>query len=167
MIQKLTLAVVLAFALTVPVEKLHAETIFKYGLGVFNSAKDSAAETKFASLAYQDEFLGLFIYQFEGGFWYDTREDMGRRSSAFAGASIGVDVDVRPFFAQWLVGPSVISTKDSYLGGPLQFNNDVAFGLRDHRGNSVGIGYKHLSSAGIFEPNKGRDFLMLRIGIPW
>lgn len=144
----------------------NADTAFKYGLGVFHSAEYSPTETKFMSLSYQSKYTGL-VTQYEGGFWTDIRDDAGRRGSWFVSASGGVNVDLNRAYVQWLVGPAYISHTDAYLGGNFQFNNDLGIGVKDENNYSIGLNFKHMSSAGIYQPNKGRDFLLLRVSVPW
>lgn len=144
-----------------------ADTAVKYGA---NASKNNEplGSTKAVFVSNQETVVGPFIRQYELGGWFDNSGIEGRRSSALAGASLGVNVNGGPFFGQALVGPALISCKDSSLGGPFQFNNDVAFGIRDDSNKATfGVAYKHVSSAGIELPNRGRDFLMFRISLPW
>jgi len=145
----------------------HADSFFKYGVGVFNSAKDSKAETKVFSLGYSEKFFQAMMYQLEAGAWIDNRKDLDRKSSGFGFGSIGLDVQTGAFYIQALWGAGLITCTDSMLGGPFQFNTDLGIGLRDSNGYSIGIGYKHISSAGIELPNKGRDFMMMRLAVPF
>jgi hypothetical protein len=144
------------------------DTIFRYGLGIAGSAQDSSTETKFASLSYQDEWFARFlVYQYEGGFWTDTRQDLGRNGSWFGSAQGGIKVSPGSFQVSWLVGPTLITNTDSMLGGAFQFNNELNLALQDGTGASIGLSLKNFSSAGIYKVNQGRDFLLLRMAIPW
>lgn len=141
--------------------------MIKYGANVPSEA-EKLGRTKALFLSYQDKLFGPIIQQYEGGFWFDNSGIEGRRSSGLLGYSLGVNANAGSFFAQALVGPSLITSTDSNLGGPFQFNNDFGFGIKDQEtGGSVGITYKHISSAGIELPNKGRDFIMFRVGVPF
>lgn len=140
---------------------------FKYGLGIFNSAKNSKAEVKMVSVGHQSPIFGYMIKQWEVGGWMDSRSDLGRKSSGFANGSIGVNIDIGNFYAQSLWGAGVVTTRDSMLGGNFQFNQDLGLGLKDSRGVGIGLNYKHISSAGIFKPNEGRDFFAIKLTIPW
>lgn len=143
---------------------VYADSIIKYGVAVPKNGESKGA-TKAIFLTYQDHWFGPFIKQYEGGYWADSVGN-GRSSSLMGSASFGVNVNAGVVFTQALVGPAYISNPDTILGGPLQFNNDFALGLRDSdTGNTIGFAYKHISSAGIYHPNMGRDFLLLRVGV--
>lgn len=144
-----------------------ADSIIKYGA---NASKENEplGSTKSIFVSDQGDIVGPFIRQYEIGGWFDNSGISGRHSSALLGASAGVGVNAQLFFAQALVGPSLISHPDSSLGGYFQFNNDYAFGLRDPNTRAtIGFNYKHVSSAGIELPNRGRDFLMFRVSVPF
>ena len=140
-----------------------ADTVIKYGVNV-PKPDESLGSTKaiFVSKQYP---LGSssFIYQLEVGGWFDNTGLAGHRGSALVSASVGLDVSADVFFAQALVGPALITHPDSVLGGPGQINNDFAFGLQDPRTRArLGFNYKHDSSAGLEQPNQGRDFYLFR-----
>ena len=144
-----------------------ADTVIKYGANV---AKDDEplGSTKAFFVAEQEHWFGPFTRQYEFGGWFDNSGVSGRRNSALIGASLGVNVNAGYLYGQALFGPALISRTDSNLGGHLQFNTDVAVGLRDPKsGNTIGLAYKHVSSAGLASPNKGRDLIMFRVSIPW
>ena len=141
----------------------------KYGANVSSDA-EKMGRTKAIFIADQSSFkyLPFLLQQYEVGSWFDNSGIQGRRSSLMGGYSLGVNVNAGSMYAQALVGPALISSPDSNLGGNLQFNNDISIGLRDLRTEAtIGLSYKHISSAGIAEPNRGRDFFMFRVGIPW
>lgn len=144
-----------------------ADSVVKYGANV-SSEHEKLGSTKAIFLSYQDVIFGPFIKQYELGGWFDNTGIQGRRSSALLGASAGIHVNAGYLFAQALIGPCAISNTDSNLGGHFQFNNDIGLGLRDPETKStIGLAYKHISSAGIFLPNKGRDLIMFRVSIPY
>jgi hypothetical protein len=146
-----------------------ADTYFKIGLGTGNSGKDIITETKMASIGTQMRlFMEPFVQQLEAGIWIDSRRDLGRESSGFAGYSVGMHVLSKSgIFMEYLLGPSVITHTDSNLGGNFQFNHDIGVGVKNAKGYSLAFGYKHLSSAGIYMPNNGRDFATFRILLPF
>ena len=140
----------------------------KYGLGIAGSAKDSPSEVKVFSLTLQRPLIGNhLIDQYELGFFSDSRQDLGRQHSAFGFYSVGLNVDVGYFYAQSLWGVGAITTPDAYLGGNFQFTQDLSAGIKDSSGYSIGLDYKHISSAGLELPNKGRDFMMIRLSLPF
>jgi hypothetical protein len=76
---------------------------------------------------------------------------------------LGFDVENETFEASVFSGPTLITSPDIYLGGPLQFNESIYLGIKDKREESIGFAYNHFSSAGIEMPNIGRDFAGLEI----
>lgn len=144
-----------------------ADTIVKYGANI-PTQSENLGTTKAIFVAHQNRLIGPLVTQLEAGAWFDNSGGAGRRSSAMGSASFGVHVNSGYVYCQALVGPAVISTPDSALGGRFQFNNDFACGIRDPRTDAtIGFNYKHLSSAGIYEVNQGRDFGLFRVSVPW
>lgn len=136
---------------------------FKVGTNL-PKANDLAGNTKAAFVAYRDHTYGPLVYQFEFGGWVDRSGHPGRRSSMMLSATCGPEVQSGPFYARITFGLAVITHPDSALGGPLQFNTDAAAGIRDERWRwDVGVGYKHVSSGDLYQPNVGRDFPMMEI----
>jgi len=157
----------LALTTLISCQALAGEAVIKYGVGVGNSAKTSKSEVVMGSMAYQQPFYGLFAQQVEVGGWGDRRADMGRQNSVFMGYSLGLNLNMGYLNAQAFWGVAGITNPDSYLGGPFQFNHDFAINFMDKRKVKLGVAYKHVSSAGIEKPNIGRDFFMIRVGLPW
>lgn len=115
----------------------------------------------------QTEFSVLEV-KTEGGFWIDNTKKPGAKSSAFIQGSLGVEPTAGAFYANVFQGIAAISSPDSVLGGPVQFVEEAGVGIRDKdKFVGVGIFYKHISSAGIFKPNLGRDFFGIQVFIPW
>lgn len=148
----------------------NADSFARYGVGVFNSAQNSFAETKTLSFGILDRFLpksnkfGFFVYQFEGGFWIDSSGGEGRKSSLFGSSTAGMRIDGLPFTLSSLHGIGLVSHPDSMLGSVPQFFHDVCLGLLDDFNNAnIGMCYKHISNAGIWQPNVGRDFLTIKL----
>lgn len=157
----------MAAAVMLAPSKSHAEEYLLYGLGIANSAKYSSAETKILSVGWRDKFpLGL-TQQVEGGHFFDGVTSEGRLSSWWASYSLGVEVENGPILLRLMIGPEYLASPDAYLGGHFQFNNDAFVGTRDKTGRSIGIAYKHMSSAGIETPNIGRDFLTFQVAVHW
>lgn len=154
-------------SVTAKAETPEDETYARMGLGVFNSAVDSRAEVKSVAVGYNKSlFMGLRTqYEFQG--WLDDRRDLGRSSGGMLSGSIGVDVNPGYFFFSTYVGLGVKLPNDSLLGGPIQFVETFTFGVRDKKQNSFGLFYNHISSAGIFRPNVGRDFIGVKVGVPF
>lgn len=140
----------------------------RYGVGVFVPNASNPAEVKLLSFALQDQFGSMFIHKGEIGFYGDSRADLGRRTSGYLGYSLGVRVgpQLTGLYLETLWGVAAISHTDVWLGGNLQFMGDLAIGFQDRQGKCIGVAYKHISSAGIFMPNKGRDFLVIQVCVP-
>ena len=144
-----------------------SESFIKIGSGVTSPAGAGAVDVSMTSFGFRDQILGALVYQYEAGLWLDSAGN-GRKSSALFNICIGLEVVSGPVVARSVHGPAFISTPDSRLGGYFpNFNHDIYLGLRDRRGNAVGLTYKHVSNAGLMPPNVGRDFLSVDIGIPW
>jgi len=141
----------------------HADDVFvDAGIGAFRTAGDDAVGTKFLKLGVQEDLWEGFKQRFNGGFWLDS-QGQGRSSSGFAGYQWGFEVDNDVFQSSVFAGPTLITSPDSYLGGIFQFNESLFFGIKDRFDNSIGMFYNHFSSAGIENPNKGRDFMGVEI----
>jgi hypothetical protein len=147
-----------------PLKSLASEGSFlKYSV----SASDKFATQKGLSFGYQEEILFLDV-KWEAGFWADNSGRQGAKSSAFGSYSVGLEPTVGSFYVNFFQGVGLITHPDTVLGGPFQFFEDIGLGIRDlERGISIGLQYKHISSAGIFQPNLGRDTFGIQLMIPW
>lgn len=155
---------ILAYSQNLPANELSVG----YGLGVFNSAKYSIAETKTANIAYRHFLIPGLFWQARAGFWGDGSGDPSRRSSAYGSTGPGFEVDLSPIEIRSSWSLAYISTPDGYLGARFpQFNDDIYLGVRDKNQTGIGLSYGHLSSAGLVMPNKGRDFLILELSKKW
>ncbi len=119
-------------------------------------------ESKYFGVRYEAP-LGIGYIATEGGGWVDNGE--GRKSSLFmkgqVGAVPGPKIGV---FGKAFLGPCFISAIDTMLGGHLQFCTDIGVGVRD-KDTFMSVGYGHVSSAGIYSPNTGRDWLTFEVGV--
>lgn len=158
--------IVAALALLIASTTAQAGSFGKYGVGVLSTADYGQAASKIFSLGYEDEFFGPLISQWELGVFSDS-SGHGRLSSGFGFYSIGVEVNPGYLVVRSLWGAGLITCPDSMLGGNFQFTQDLLIGVRDNRRNMIGLVYKHISSAGLELPNKGRDFLTIQVEIPW
>lgn len=144
----------------------YAGSFFKYGLGMFGSAEYGAATVKYFGFGYEDKLIGPFIEQYELGLFVDT-SGHDRKGSGFGFYSIGVESNPGYFVLRSTFGLGAITSPDAMLGGRFQFTEDLFLGVRDDRGCMIGIDLKHISSAGIEQPNAGRDFAVVQVEIPW
>lgn len=141
------------------------ENVLSYGLGVFHSAEHYPVETKFLRVARRQDFDRLSYWQGEVGLWTDTA-GQGRTGSGFAALSVGVKIDLKLVHFKNSLGLAAITSPDAYLGGVFpQFTEEFTVGVDGVNGTSLGLAYKHISSAGLVNPNMGRDFLILSIGV--
>lgn len=143
------------------------EGFMNFGVGVFNSAKRGAGEVKTYSLGLRQDLIDGFYWEERLGLWGQGSNSEGMKSSGYLSTGLGFKVDLNPveFHASWGLGG--ITTPDSMLGGTFQFNGNIGITLRDRRGNGIGLGYSHLSSAGLEMPNQGRDFGVLELSQKW
>jgi len=117
----------------------------------------------FAIRSEQYQFHGVYT-ALEGGGWVDNGGE-GRKSSLITKAQLGVSPgQSNGIFGKVFTGVCAISSTDTMLGGHGQFCTDVGIGFRD-RDTYMGVGYMHVSSAGLSRPNKGRDFITLEMGL--
>jgi len=149
------------------------QSYMRLGVGVAGSAVRSGGEVKTFGFGYSDRLmdakaLSFLVYQYEAGAWIDTAGE-GRKSSAYGSVEIGLRVNAGPFQVSSLHGPGIITTRDSYLGSVPQFFHDVCLGLQDDDTKAgIGLCYKHISNAGLLSKiNKGRDFMTLKLSIPY
>lgn len=143
------------------------EVTINFGSGVFKSGESSLAETKLLLIGYENYFYkrNLFFRNELGGF-VDVAGN-GRRSSFLGGSLLGVNAENSVFYAKGAAGFNLLSSPDSYLGGPIQFTEEVEFGVNGLTHSHVGVFYKHVSSGGVYQPNVGRDFIGATISIPF
>lgn len=153
-------------AFSLPMKALATEGSFvKYSV---NAHSDKIAQQKGLSFGHQDEFLFFLDKKWEVGAFFDNSNRPGAKSSAYGSYSVGLEPTAGAFYVNFFQGVGLISCPDTVLGGPFQFFEDMGFGIRDQdRGVSIGLHYKHISSAGIFNPNLGRDMMGVQLMIPW
>ena len=135
-------------------------------LGILGNEGSSLSQVKFAKIGLQEDVWDALKQRFNVGQWLDSRGN-GRSNSTFAGYQIGFEVSNDVLQSSIFGGPSVISNPDVALGGIVQFNETIFFGIKDKDSNSMGVAYNHFSSGGLEMPNLGRDFLGLEIKFPF
>lgn len=144
------------------------EAFFSFGIGAANSAKEHTGEVKMGNFGLREEIYQGIYLQYKVGYFGDGSGDPTRNSSLYGSVGPGMLIDLRPVEIRAGYGLAAISTPDSYLGGRFpQFQGELYLGLRDHRGNGIGVQYEHISSAGIVTPNQGRDFIVLQLSQQW
>lgn len=99
-----------------------------------------------------------------------TIEDLriGAKHQDYLAMGIGVDYTHKFLYASGFLSTSILYPKDAFLGGPIQFHEDIYVGFRESD-NDIRIGafFKHISSASIYKPNRGKNLLGLSISIPF
>lgn len=118
--------------------------------------------TRMLSLGIQEDLWYALKQRGTVGGWFDPTGN-GRSSSVLASGQLGFEVNSRGTVVSIFTGPCLISTPDSYLGGYFQFMTDAHIGLQDNDVNYLGVFYRHISSAGIENPNVGRDIMGLEL----
>lgn len=137
------------------------------GLGVFKSSEKSKVETKLLDIGYREYLIEGFYLQVKGGGWMDSSGNPNRSSSVFLATGLQFEVNLSPVEIRTGFNLAGISNTDDYLGGHLQFNEELYIGLRDKIGNGIGLEYSHFSSGGLEMPNQGRDFIILQMSQRW
>lgn len=94
----------------------------------------------------------------EGGHWFARQE--GRVSSPYVSLQWGYRVHMESgLYFEAFVGPGYVWKLDTQLSSKGEIFHDVNAGFLDKDGWGLGLGFKHISNAGIVPPNRGRDFL--------
>lgn len=144
------------------------EVFVNYGIGLGESAVNSMVETKMIDFGYRDFLYNGFYWQNTLGYYGDGSGNPQRKSSFYGSTGFGLEVDIHPveLHSGWAL--AAISTPDIYLGGNLpMFNGNLGVNIRDKHQNGIGLTYSHISSAGLVQPNQGRDFLTLELSFKW
>lgn len=156
-----TIAITLMFVFT----SRHAnadDVSFKYGMGLLDGSPTGSIK----QFSFRDEhylFYGIHSAG-EGGLWVDNLGG-GRKDAVFGKYQLGVKPGAETgVYAKAFWGVQLQSSVDSRLGGYAEFSQDAGVGIRDAF-SFVEAGYTHVSSAGIFAPNYGRDFVTLSMGL--
>lgn len=147
-------------ALLFPIAVSAGELSLKVG-PTLNSPK--AFSNKLGALGYSARLSRIFDYQLEGGGFTSLTGDI-----AFYGTvQLGFTIKGDRWYSSIFTGPSYISATNEYLNTNIQISNDIELGFRDERGVKLALDYKHFSNAGVTSPNLGRDFLLLKVAVPF
>jgi len=129
----------------------------RFGPGILTKAP-SISDVKFLTIAKDWEVKENVYWKIEAGGWTDNRK--GAENSFWGGPAVGLVLQPWILDVRVSVGVAVISHTDVHLGGHFQFYEDLFAGIRDGDA-AIGFTFSHLSSAGLFTPNRGRNFLTL------
>lgn len=117
-------------------------------------------ETAIYSLGSESFDRDGFGCKLEGGFW--TAIDPSHRASPFGSVLGGKRFgDYNGFNLTGFFGVVVLGHTDGALGGNAAFTEEAVLGYK-----TVSLGYKHISNAGLFPPNHGRDYISLTLAFP-
>lgn len=150
---------VLLASLLLSVPTYAADFTFKYGI---SAPKELRASSKVFAINGVTRLNRYFIFQGEVG--AINTPSLNPVLAGLGSTSFGIQPEIGPLFFRGVWGPCVYTRKDDVLGGHFQFNHDLSVGITDGL-TSVQLGYKHISSAGLSEPNKGHDFFWLGLGV--
>jgi len=130
-------------------------TTIRAGFGAGHSDKSAIYSVGYEERNVRD----VLMYKLDLGAW--TSGTRGK-SSPFVSGLVGVRLgSVADFYAQGLVGIAIVGNTDELLGSNFQFTEEAAVGYK-----SVSVGYKHVSSANLGDPNLGRDYWFCELKFP-
>lgn len=142
----------------------HADNWTMFGGPILLDSSPSGSSKIFGAHTQVKRFMGVYSSDEIGG-WVDNRPGMS--SSLYYAMKLGVEPGQQNgVYGKAYFGPALITATDQTLGGHLQFNTDIGFGVRD-QDTQMGITYKHFSCGFLCSPNKGRDYLTFEAGIVW
>lgn len=112
------------------------------------------------SVGYESAVIEFLPYRVDIGGWTDIVD--GNRSSPFASVVIGPQVG-RSDQLNWKLqaGVLILGYPDALLGGVLEFTQETSVHY-----SSIGVGYRHVSNAGLFPPSVGRNYIFLDFVVP-
>lgn len=137
----------------------------KYGVGFGVPNATDTTEAKLVSFDLSNELGSLFRHKLSAGAWIDPHPEFNRSSATFSSYSIGLRVEPGYFYFEDYAGLALISETDSMLSTNFEFTEEVGMGVKDNEGRFFGLEYRHFSNAGIQDPNKGRDFVLINTGV--
>ncbi len=113
----------------------------------------------------QKESTKWLKYKFEAMTIDDRRKNGSDQDYISFGP--GAELLFLKFYLTGFVSGGFLTRKDGYLGGPFQFSEDVGFGYKSEDNIRFGINYKHISSLGVYRPNRGKDLIGIGFSIPF
>lgn len=119
---------------------------------------------KYFTVGYTDKLTDILDYQAEIGGWKTTIQS--ERSSIYSSYQVGIATE-GSVYARVFTGVAAITQTDSRLSSPFQFKHDIGVGIKDKRNVGIGVNYSHVSNADLKLPNLGRDFVQLRVEVPF
>lgn len=144
---------------------LNSEVYFKYGLGVNLPQQNSITEVKSFSIGHSQPISSNLKSNVELGLWSDNNSN--RKSASYVSYVIGPSLDFRPLYIEPLWGVNVSSKTDSVLSTAFNFKHEFSIMLKDRDQSGLALTYTHLSNGGMKLPNRGRDFILMKIVLPF
>ena len=134
-----------------------SELSLQYGAAVTDV--DKPQESQYFSAQWSEPIYGGVRWRVEAGGYTRLRaESEDRYPSAFGNVGVGLRPNTGRFLMESYWGVGGITRPDANLGGPFNFFHSFRIGAVDKQGVGVVLWMNHISSAGINNPNVGRDF---------
>jgi hypothetical protein len=134
-----------------------AEVALQYGAAV--TGVEAPQQSQYFSVQYSEPLVGGIRWRGElGGYTRLPEEGITALPSAFGNIGVGIRPNTGSFVMESYWGAGGISNPDSYLGGVFNFFHSFRIGVVGTNGLGVTLFFNHISSAGINDPNVGRDF---------
>lgn len=144
------------------------EAFLGYGVGIFNDANYELGQNKYLELGVRYGLWDGLYLQLKGGLWGESSPDRSRTGGGWLSSGLGLEVNLNAVEIRSGWGLAAISSPDSQLGGNFpQFNGELYLGLRDKKGDGIGLQVEHISCASFCNPNVGRDFVTLQLSQKW
>lgn len=91
------------------------------------------------------------------GYYDDSRPN--RNPSLTVAALVGPELKNNFGYISLFSGPGVLAAPDPTMGGPFQFFHELSIGIIDYNTQlKLGGFCRHISNAGIYNRNEGKDF---------
>lgn len=119
---------------------------------------------RYISLGYINSLNDYLKYQFEFGGW--NSNGYNSNASLYSAYQVGYRTN-SSFYVHFFTGAAAISNPDGRLSSVFEFKHDLGIGFKNSKNMGIGFDYSHVSNAGISEPNLGRDFVQLRVELPF
>lgn len=127
-----------------------ADTQTNLRLGVGHT---KSKQTAYYAMTFDRYWTKHGFYRLEMGAW--TPNQAGQQSAFLGGFGIGVtEGNLDTFHMQVYLGVVALSRGDNLLSAPFNFTQEFGVGY-----DQFGFGIKHISNAGLYQPNIGRDFI--------
>ena len=154
---QLLLTLIFGTALTASAVEVNA----RFGVGLGSGMHFGSV--KYLEAGVSGSVIGPWVYTLAVGGIFDPRP--GYASTPLLAGTTGVRASYGPLMASTEWGLAAIGKTDLALSTYYQFTNLSQIAITDQNGHFVGAFYRHLSNAGIKQPNLGRDMLGAVIGV--